>query len=79
MDQTFARPVPTIGDTTSAQARAHDPRAWAMAADARQHLYDVIDARRDIRRFRPDPVDEPTLMRLLTAAHHGPSVGHSQP
>lgn len=79
MEETFSRPVPTIGDTTSAQARASDPRAWAMDPATRQHLYDVIDARRDIRRFRPDPVDEPTLERLLTAAHHGPSVGHSQP
>lgn len=79
MSETFSRPVPTIGDTSSAQARANDPRAWAMDPATRQHLYDVIDARRDIRRFRPDPVDQLTLERVLTAAHHGPSVGHSQP
>ena len=79
MESSFHRPVPTIGDTTSAHARAQDPRAWAMSPDTRQHLYEVIDARRDIRRFRPDPVDPDTLERILRAAHHGPSVGHSQP
>ena len=56
-----------------------DPMGWAFAPDVRQGLYDVIDARRDIRRFRPDAVPEEVLDRVLTAAHHGPSVGHSQP
>lgn len=36
-------------------------------------------ARRDIRRFRPDPVPEQVLTRVLGAAHMAPSVGHSQP
>ena len=35
--------------------------------------------RRDIRRFRPDPVPEEVLERVLAAAHAAPSVGHSQP
>jgi nicotinate-nucleotide--dimethylbenzimidazole phosphoribosyltransferase len=39
----------------------------------------VIAARRDVRRFRPDPVPAETLQRVLTAAHQAPSVGHSQP
>ena len=38
-----------------------------------------MSARRDIRRFRPDPVDPAVLRRLLEAAHTAPSVGHSQP
>ena len=36
-------------------------------------------ARRDIRRFRPDPVPADLLHALLAAAHQAPSVGHSQP
>ena len=75
----WPRPVPLIGDATSATDRASDPTGWAFAPDVRQGLYDVIDARRDIRRFRPDAVLEEVLDRVLTAAHHGPSVGHSQP
>ena len=35
--------------------------------------------RRDVRRFRSDPVPEATLLELLDAAHHAPSVGLSQP
>jgi nicotinate-nucleotide--dimethylbenzimidazole phosphoribosyltransferase len=38
-----------------------------------------MSARRDIRRFRPDPIDRRVLRRLLEAAHSAPSVGHSQP
>lgn len=75
----WPRPVPLIGDATSASDRASDPIGWAFESDVRQALYDVIDARRDIRRYRPDFVAEEILDRVLTAAHHGPSVGHSQP
>jgi nicotinate-nucleotide--dimethylbenzimidazole phosphoribosyltransferase len=48
------------------------------AAD-RDALARIVAARRDIRRFRPDPIDEALLHRVLAAAHAGPSVGHSQP
>lgn len=76
---TWNRPVPLIGDRTSAADRAADVTAWAFPAEDRRALYDVIASRRDIRRFRPDPVDPATLKRVLTAAHSAPSVGHSQP
>lgn len=42
-------------------------------------LADVISARRDIRRYRPDDVDDVLLTRVLAAGHSAPSVGHSQP
>lgn len=46
----------------------------------RQALYDIIDARRDVRNeFLPDPVDPATLRRILAAAHAAPSVGFMQP
>jgi len=76
---TWNRPVPLIGDRTSAAERAADIDAWAFPEEARSSFYDVLDERRDIRRFRPDPVDPVVLERVLTAAHHAPSVGHSQP
>lgn len=76
---TWPRPIPVVGDTTSAAQRAADPTAWAFSELARSALHDIVGARRDIRRFRPDPVPEETLNRLLSAAHAAPSVGHSQP
>lgn len=46
----------------------------------RDSLYRVINARRDVRRhFRPDPVPDDVLLRVLAAAHAAPSVGLSQP
>ena len=42
-------------------------------------VYEAIYARRDIRRFRDEPIPEDVLERLIDAAHHAPSVGFSQP
>jgi len=75
----YERPVPTVGDPTSAAARAADPTAWAFGKDTVEALHQVIGARRDVRRFRPDPVPPEVLRRVLGAAHGAPSVGHSQP
>lgn len=75
----WQRPVPVIGDVTTAAVRASDPGGWAFPESQREALYAVLGARRDVRRFRPDPVDPATLTRVLGAAHSAPSVGHSQP
>ena len=75
----WRRPVPLVGDRTSAAERAAAPDAWAFPEAIREALYAVIGARRDIRRFRPDDVDRAVLDRVLGAAHQAPSVGHSQP
>lgn len=46
----------------------------------RRGLYRAIYSRRDIRaQFRPEPVPEALLARLLQAAHHAGSVGFMQP
>ncbi|WP_043631591.1 5,6-dimethylbenzimidazole synthase [Chromobacterium haemolyticum] len=42
-------------------------------------IYRVVEQRRDMRHFLPDPVDPALLRRLLEAAHHAPSVGYMQP
>jgi nicotinate-nucleotide--dimethylbenzimidazole phosphoribosyltransferase len=76
---TWNRPVPLIGDRTSAAERAAEVGAWAFPEADRKAFYDVLAARRDIRRYRPDPVREEVLERVLAAAHVAPSVGHSQP
>lgn len=42
-------------------------------------VYRAIAERRDMRHFKPDPVDPAVLARLLEAAHQAPSVGLMQP
>jgi nicotinate-nucleotide--dimethylbenzimidazole phosphoribosyltransferase len=76
---TWPRPVPLIGDATSAADRAASPDAWAFPEADRQAVYGVIGARRDVRRYRPDPIPDDVLRRVLEAGHQAPSVGHSQP
>jgi nicotinate-nucleotide--dimethylbenzimidazole phosphoribosyltransferase len=66
-------------DPSRAAARAADPGGWRMDEGARAALGEVIAGRRDIRRFRPDPVPDDVLERMLEAAHRAPSVGLSQP
>jgi nicotinate-nucleotide--dimethylbenzimidazole phosphoribosyltransferase len=73
------RPVPLIGDASSARERMLEPQAWALSVAERDALHVVLSARRDVRRFRPDPVPDDVLGRVLSAGHMAPSVGHSQP
>ena len=46
----------------------------------RKALYDIIEARRDVRNeFLPDKIEPGALLRILRAAHNAPSVGFMQP
>lgn len=47
--------------------------------EEKEAVYKAIYTRRDVRTFLPDPIADDTVMRLLDAAHHGPSVGFMQP
>jgi 5,6-dimethylbenzimidazole synthase len=43
-------------------------------------FYKIILSRRDVRRnFIRKKISNRVLLRILTAAHHAPSVGYSQP
>lgn len=70
----WSRPVPLIGDPTSSAERSASPDAWRLSDEDRRGLYEAIRSRRDVRRYRPDPIHGD-----LDAAHAAPSVGHSQP
>ncbi|MBU2969416.1 5,6-dimethylbenzimidazole synthase [Pseudoalteromonas sp. C2R02] len=46
----------------------------------RDAVYKTIFSRRDVRgQFKPKPIPDDVLKRILTAAHHAPSVGFMQP
>ncbi len=52
----------------------------AFGEEERAAVYRAIEQRRDMRQgFRPDPVPDEVLTRVLAAAHRAPSVGLSQP
>ncbi|HLI99241.1 MAG TPA: 5,6-dimethylbenzimidazole synthase [Bradyrhizobium sp.] len=48
-------------------------------AEFRKAFRDLVLWRRDVRRFRRDPVDSSLIHSLLELASHAPSVGHCQP
>ncbi|PMH88079.1 5,6-dimethylbenzimidazole synthase, partial [Vibrio splendidus] len=51
-----------------------------ITPNERDAVYKTIFSRRDVRgQFLPDEIPEDVLMRVLTAAHHAPSVGFMQP
>lgn len=50
-----------------------------MHSGDREALWRVLEARRDHRHFRPDPVPGEALARVLDAFRVAPSVGLSQP
>jgi 5,6-dimethylbenzimidazole synthase len=45
----------------------------------REAFRDLVLWRRDVRRFRRDPIDASLMDSLLELASHAPSVGHCQP
>ena len=79
LDRFLRPPTPTGFDPSRAADRAREPRAWRYDDERLRAVYDVIADRRDVRRFRPDAVDNDILERLFAAAHQAPSVGLMQP
>lgn len=73
----FPSDVPA-GLATDSQPRFQaDPRFSTAERDA---VYRAIHTRRDVRgEFLPDAIPDDVLARVLTAAHHAPSVGFMQP
>ncbi|MET9819212.1 nicotinate-nucleotide--dimethylbenzimidazole phosphoribosyltransferase [Streptomyces sp. NPDC006355] len=71
------------GESAAAVAEARQssgPAAPGYDPAEREAVLKVMRERRDIRNgFRSDPIPHEVLLRVLEAAHHAPSVGHSQP
>jgi nicotinate-nucleotide--dimethylbenzimidazole phosphoribosyltransferase len=79
-DGRFERPsLPPAFDDSRARDRRDAPAGWRFEAGERAGVWRAIAERRDIRRFRPDPVPDDLVRRLLEAAHRAPSVGLMQP
>jgi 5,6-dimethylbenzimidazole synthase len=59
--------------------RTHVDGLAPFAKDFQEELLRLFRLRRDVRRFRRDPLPEADVLSLLEAAHTAPSVGLSQP
>jgi 5,6-dimethylbenzimidazole synthase len=59
--------------------RTIDPSPRQFDAAFRDSFRELVLWRRDVRRFRRDPVDPALIRSLLELASHAPSVGHCQP
>jgi 5,6-dimethylbenzimidazole synthase len=60
-------------------ASAPDNRAPSFDEAFRDRLTALFRWRRDVRRFKPDPIEDRVLERLIATACLAPSVGLSQP
>ncbi|WP_269751779.1 5,6-dimethylbenzimidazole synthase [Pseudophaeobacter flagellatus] len=58
---------------------SQEPPEGAFDSGFRDQLDLLMRMRRDVRRFRKDPVDEAVLARCLEAIQQAPSVGLSEP
>jgi 5,6-dimethylbenzimidazole synthase len=58
---------------------ASSDSSHAFSPPERQAVYRAIHERRDMRHFSGGTVADELLQRLLSAAHHAPSVGFMQP
>ncbi len=72
--------MPVDEEAFSAVDAEHLVAAGAFSEAERAAVYRAIETRRDVRdQFRPDPLPEALVRRLLSAAHNAPSVGFMQP
>lgn len=65
--------------TTSPCVAAQPCASMAFSTDEQNAVYRAIFERRDMRHFAGGSVAPDVMRRLLTAAHHAPSVGFMQP
>jgi nicotinate-nucleotide--dimethylbenzimidazole phosphoribosyltransferase len=71
--------LPPDFDDSRARERREDPGGWRFSDEEVAAVMRAIGERRDIRRFRPEPLPDELLLKLLEAAHRAPSVGLMQP
>lgn len=73
-----SRPAPVVAPPGADNGHASGP-APEFDDAFRARLMQLVAWRRDVRRFRPDPLPRGTLDRLIETACLAPSVGLSQP
>ena len=78
-EYTWPRPFPWWGTRRRRPGGRRGPTPGHSTRRRSRRCTRSSAARRDIRRYRPDPVPAEVLRAVLAAGHQAPSVGHSQP
>jgi 5,6-dimethylbenzimidazole synthase len=75
------KPAPGPAQAADPTPAPHEGRSRPPQFDAafKAQFEDLVRWRRDVRRFRTDPIEARLIERLLALATHAPSVGLSQP
>ena len=76
---TSTPPAKTNQEGPAPHAAPDKAASMAFSAAERDAVYRAIFERRDMRHFASGTVAPELMRRLLTAAHHAPSVGFMQP
>lgn len=64
---------------TSHKSKLEKKSANEFSQTNKEGLYEAIYKRRDVRKFKADPIPEKVIKKILDAAHHAGSVGFMQP
>jgi 5,6-dimethylbenzimidazole synthase len=74
-----ARAAPRLGGLMPMSAPVRSEERPVFDASFRARFAELLMWRRDVRRFRPDPIPETLLQSLFDLASLAPSVGNCQP
>lgn len=44
-----------------------------------EYLFDIFNTRRSVRKFKPDPIPEEHILKMMEIAHTAPTAGNQQP
>jgi len=60
------------GDTSQAEAKT-------IYTAGQEYLFDIFQNRRSVRSFKPDPIPQEHILKILDIARSGPTSGNQQP
>lgn len=78
---TFAQPGDGLTEKRSVPSARHYSEGNSESEyDANQvYLFSVIQNRRTVRKFKPTPIPDERLVKILNAARYAPTAGNQQP
>jgi nitroreductase len=63
----------------STQQSSEEGSETMMYNENQQYLFDIIRNRRTVRKFKPTPIPDEHIVKILDAARYAPTAGNQQP